>query len=73
NSWKTRQASLSRKTNLPLLPFAALGNRHNKKNRSFISFLHLPMLLLRYTEAATVCLDCQETLEDPGGTDETTQ
>lgn len=30
-SWKARQASLSRKTDLPLLPFAALGNRHNTR------------------------------------------
>lgn len=35
-SWKTRQASLSRKTDLPLLSFAALGNRHNK-NKTVLS------------------------------------
>lgn len=29
-SWKTSQASLSRKTELSRLPFAALGNRHQE-------------------------------------------
>lgn len=53
-SRKTGHAALSRKTDLTLLPFAALGNRGKQQYSSFIFFLHLSALLLGYAAAMTV-------------------